>query len=97
GGILANCQRHVSNPADPNPGQDCLLPPAQSQFYPFFSTTTKWGGCAWQEGGPFLPSTNQFGGVSEFGQLLAVPYPSVGPGGNQPALTVRYNDFRQVF
>jgi len=29
------CQRHLSNPADPNPGQDCVNPPKGADFYPF--------------------------------------------------------------
>ncbi len=32
------CQRHISNPADPNPGQDCVNPPVGVPFYPFFTT-----------------------------------------------------------
>ena len=32
------CQRHLENPADAHPGQGCVNPPANSQFYPFFST-----------------------------------------------------------
>src|SRR5262249_53270305 len=32
------CQRHVSNPADPNPGQGCVNPPTGANFYPIYST-----------------------------------------------------------
>jgi hypothetical protein len=32
------CQRHISNPADPHPGQDCVNPPVGAPFYPFFTT-----------------------------------------------------------
>ena len=52
------------------------------QFYPFFSTTsTSWGGCAWREGGKYLPgTTNNFGGSStaEFGPLLKSVFPEAG-------------------
>jgi hypothetical protein len=32
------CQRHLSNPADPNPGAGCVNPPVGADFYPIFST-----------------------------------------------------------
>jgi hypothetical protein len=32
------CQRFVSNPASPNPGQGCVNPPTGANFYPFFTT-----------------------------------------------------------
>ena len=39
-----NCQRHVSNPADPSPGSGCVNPPlgpgGVPTFYPIYSTTT---------------------------------------------------------
>jgi hypothetical protein len=57
-------------------------PPPGAQFYPFFSTTsTSWGGCAWREGGKYLPgTTNNFGGSStaEFGPLLKSVFPEAG-------------------
>ncbi|HEX6525256.1 MAG TPA: hypothetical protein VF070_35405 [Streptosporangiaceae bacterium] len=66
---------------DPVSGANCVNPPAGAQFYPFFSTTFRQGGCAWQEGGAFIPGTvNNFGGSStaEFGPLLATLYPEPG-------------------
>ncbi|MGA8311400.1 MAG: hypothetical protein WB755_15320, partial [Terriglobales bacterium] len=90
------CQRHISNPADPNPGQDCVNPPPGAPFYPFFTTTGSDEGenCMWQEGGAHIPGTiNNFGGSSttEFGPLLALAYPAAGG-----VPTFRFNDFRQV-
>ncbi len=87
------CQRHVSNPADPNPGQDCVDPPVGANFYPVYTTRNTNAGCAWQLGGANIPGTqNTFGGTStaEYGGLLLLAYPA--PGGP----TLRYNDFRQV-
>jgi hypothetical protein len=91
-----NCQRYVSNPADPNPGQGCVNPPVGASFYPLFTT---FGGeegesCLWQLGGAKIPgTTNTFGGSSttEFGPLLRLAYAA--PDG---APSIRYNDFRRV-
>jgi hypothetical protein len=90
------CQRHVSNPADPNPGQDCVNPPKGADFYPFYSTARSDddGRCVWLLGGPYLPgTTNSFGGSSttEYGPPLELTYPSVG-GKNQVIL----ENFRRV-
>ena len=89
------CQRHLSNPADPNPGQGCVNPPAGADFYPFYSTRSDDGACRWQEGGPFIPGTvNDFGGSSkaEFGTvLLALFYPAVNI---MPQYI--FEDFRQI-
>jgi hypothetical protein len=89
------CQRHVSNPADANPGQGCVNPPQGASFYPIFSTrnTDDTEGCMWQLGGVNIPGTsNTFGGTStaEYGPLLSLAYPA------GPTTSVRYNDFRQV-
>jgi len=73
------CQRHLSNPADPNPGQGCVNPPVGANFYPFYSTRFDLDGCRWQLGGPFIPGTREeFGGSStaEYGALLALFYPA---------------------
>jgi hypothetical protein len=78
-GTTPPCQRHLSNPADKNPGQGCVNPPKGAAFYPFFSTRLDDSGCRWQEGGPFIPGTlDDFGGSSkaEFGPILANFYPS---------------------
>jgi hypothetical protein len=87
------CQRHVANPADPNPGQGCVNPAAGANFYPIFTTRNSDAGCTWQLGGANIPGTkNTFGGTStaEYGELLQLAYPA--PGGP----TLRFNDFRQV-
>ena len=90
------CQRHVSNPADPNPGAGCVNPPVGADFYPIFTTRGGEGGCQWQLGGTELPGTRlTFGGssASEYGPLLLLAYaPANGSG--QPSL--RYNNFRRV-
>jgi hypothetical protein len=90
------CQRHISNPADPNPGQDCVNPPAGANFYPLYTTAQTQNGdnCIWQLGGSHIPgTTNTFGGSSttEFGSLLTLAYPAAGG-----VPTFRYNDFRRV-
>ena len=92
------CQRHISNPADPNPGQDCVNPPLGADFYPMYVANTLGSNCYWAEGGPNArinpgAKINNFGGSSatEFGALLTLFYPA--PNG-QPSY--RYNNFRQV-
>jgi hypothetical protein len=89
------CQRHISNPADPTPGQGCVNPPPGAPFYPFYTTASNEGeNCVWQLGGAHIPgTTNIFGGSSttEFGPLLALAYPAAGG-----VPTFRYNDFRRV-
>jgi hypothetical protein len=90
------CQRHVSNPADMNPGSGCVNPPTGANFYPFFSTRGEEEECTWQLGGANIPGTkNTFGGSStaEFGPLLQLAYPAATPPGS---VTVRYNNFRQI-
>jgi len=95
GGVQFNCQRFIVNPSDPHPGAHCVKPPPQSRFYPFYSTTTLGGKCNWQEGGPYLPATERFGGVKEYGPLLVNRYPSTDDQGN-PAISTRFNDFRNI-
>ena len=66
---------------DTSTGANCVNPPPGAQFYPFFSTRASYGGCAWQEGGKYIPgTTNDFGGSSttEFGPLLKTVYPDIG-------------------
>jgi hypothetical protein len=90
------CQRHVSNPADPMPGEGCVNPPKGANFYPFYSTGGSDSACFWQLGGANIPGTvNTFGGSStaEFGGRLDSAYPAATPPGS---VTVRFNNFRQV-
>jgi hypothetical protein len=92
--INNDCQRHVSNPADPNPGQDCIDPPNGATLYPTFSTFAgPHNSCLWEEGGDsFANATNNFGGLpAEYGDLLLLNYPAAGF-----TITQRYNDFRNV-
>jgi hypothetical protein len=84
GGVQFNCQRHIANPADADPGLDCFNPPPQSRVYPFYVTTRSGGICTWnQVGGIHIPNLlNDFGGnsKSEYGSLLNAHYPTSGPG-----------------
>jgi len=88
------CQRHISNPADPQPGVGCVNPPVGADFYPIYTTRqTGDDRCQWQLGGPHLAGTTQtFGGTSaaEYGPLLELAYPAP----NGPSF--RYNNFRRV-
>ena len=87
------CQRHITNPADPNPGVGCVNPPPNSNFYPFYTTISSAGACWWQQGGPYIPgTTNKFGGsaAKEYGPLRVISYPTAPFG----TVTTRYNDFR---
>ena len=93
-----DCQRHVSNPADPSPGAGCVNPPLGPNgvpaFYPLYSTTVAGGACLWQQGGANIPgSQNTFGGTStaEYGGLLLSDYPAAGF-----TITQRYNNFQNV-
>jgi hypothetical protein len=87
------CQRHISNPADPQPGAGCVNPPVGSNFYPIYTTGTVGGQCVWQLGSASIPgTTNDFGGtsVTEYGPQLVLTYPNVG--GPQQIL----ENYRQV-
>jgi hypothetical protein len=89
------CQRHLANPADPNPGAGCVNPPVGANFYPIYTTGSSGGGCVWQLGGTQIPgTTNTFGGSSatEYGTSpLALFYPAAN-GGPQYI----YEDFRTI-
>jgi hypothetical protein len=90
------CQRHVSNPADTNPGSGCVNPAVGADFYPIFTTRVSEGGCRWQLGGADLPGTKlTFGGTStaEYGPLLLLAY---APANGSGHASLRYNDFRRV-
>ncbi|HEY7397772.1 MAG TPA: hypothetical protein VH538_05685 [Gaiellaceae bacterium] len=92
-----DCQRHVSNPADPSPGSGCVNPPLGPNgpaFYPLYTTAVSEGSCVWQQGGANIPgTTNDFGGSSttEYGGLLLSDYPAPGF-----TITQRYNNFQRV-
>ncbi len=92
-----DCQRHVSNPADPSPGSGCVNPPLGPNgpvFYPIYTTAVKGRSCMWQQGGANIPgTTNTFGGSSttEYGNLLLTNYPAPGF-----TITQRYNNFQNV-
>jgi len=94
-----DCQRHFANPADPNPGQDCINPPNGATFYPIFSTFHGPGGvCLWEEGGDHIAgATNNFGGnPAEYGNILVSNYPA-GPSSPLGAFSVtqRGNNFHR--
>jgi hypothetical protein len=88
-----DCQRHFSNPADPQPGKGCVNPPNGAAFYPIYTTTVgSNGACIWQQGGNKIKgTTNKFGGNSkkEYGGLLLSDYPAPGF-----TITQRYNNFQ---
>jgi hypothetical protein len=88
------CQRHIQNPADPNPGRGCVNPPVGAKFYPIYTTRGGSRACTWQLGGVNIPGTNNtFGGNSkaEYGPLLQLAYPEAN---RRP--TLRYQDFRRL-
>jgi hypothetical protein len=88
------CQRHLSNPADKNPGHGCVNPPKGAAFYPIYSTRLDHHGCRWQLGGPFIPGTlDDFGGNSraEYGDILALFYPAA----NGQSQFI-FEDYRQI-
>jgi hypothetical protein len=69
-------------------------------FYPFFSAFQDGvpgeqgdNGCMWGFGNTLPGATTNFGGNTQYGPLLAQNYLVLGGGG---AITVRYNDFRQI-
>jgi len=89
------CQRHLANPADPNPGAGCVNPPVGADFYPIFTTGSSGGHCVWQLGGTHIPgTTTTFGdnSATEYGtKPLALFYPAAN-GGPQYI----YEDFRNI-
>jgi hypothetical protein len=94
-GAAVPCQRHITNPADPNPGVGCVNPPPHANFYPFYSTIQSGGTCWLQQGGPYIPgTTNKFGGsaAAEYGPLRVISYPTAPLG----TVTTRFNDFRSA-
>jgi hypothetical protein len=79
-------------------GEGCTLVPktddgTRATFYPWFSTGLSGGSCMWTIG-QHVPgfSTNDYGGVSQYGQLLRLNYLLV-PGAG---IVKRFNDYRRV-
>ena len=81
-----------SNTCDTKTGMGCVNPPPGAAFYPFFSIgNQKSGACNWRFGGSAIAgTTGDFGGVSQYGSLLALDYPLSG------ATITRFNDFRSM-
>jgi len=65
---------------DTNTGQGCTLPAPGTKFYPIWTTRSSHGSCTWQQGGPFLPHLNNFGGSvkTEYGHIAGAFYPGAG-------------------
>lgn len=76
-----DCQRHVYNPSDADPGAGCVNPPNGSGFYPYYSARFIGGVCYWEEGDKYLPGTffNPGSSTAEYGKLLENIYPTTGP------------------
>jgi len=65
---------------DTTTGFGCINPPAGAAFYPFYSIgNDKSGACSWRFGGSGIAGTsNDFGGMPQYGNLLELFYPSQG-------------------
>ena len=80
---------------DNTTGAGCtIIPPTDdgspAQFYPYYTTGTALGGCAWTVGQMYPGfSTNNFGAHQQYGQLLKVAYS--GAGG---VASYSYNDYQ---
>jgi hypothetical protein len=80
---------------DTSNGAGCtIIPPTDNgtpaQFYPFYSTGTALGGCAWTVGQNYPGfSTRDFGAHQQYGQLLKVAY--TGPNGKA---VYSFNDYQ---
>ena len=78
-------------------GAGCtIIPPADdgslATFYPYYSTGSALGGCAWTVGQMYPGfSTNSYGGHQQYGKLLAVAYS--GPGG---VASYSFNDYQKI-
>ena len=72
-------------PCNTSTGEGCTLPPMGAFFYPFFSTGMQKSACAWQFGGPTIAgSTGDFGGITQFGTLYPLAFPT--PGGSMTVM-----------
>ena len=76
-------------------GAGCtIIPPTDdgtpAQFYPYYTTGTALGGCAWTVGQNYPGfSTNDYGAHHQYGHLLKVA--SSGPGG---VASYSFNDYQ---
>jgi hypothetical protein len=82
---------------NPTTGASCTHTPPTDEgvpatFYPYYSTGTALGGCAFTIGQD-VPgfSTNDFGKLAQYGPLLKVTYPELGG-----TTTSAFNDFQQI-
>jgi hypothetical protein len=76
-------------------GEGCVNPPPGAEFYPIYTTTGN-GGCAWRQGGTYMPGTvRTFGGSSatEYGKLSALFYADF-PG--SPGTGAFFENFKRV-
>jgi hypothetical protein len=80
----------IESSCNTSTGTGCTNPPAGAAFYPFYSIGIgKTGGCAWQYGGAGITgTTNTFGDVNQYGNLLALNFPLNG------VTTSSFEDFR---
>jgi hypothetical protein len=86
---FSTCNRQTGTGCTLIPTTDDGTPAA---FYPYYSSGTALGGCAWTVGQD-VPgfSTNDFGKNAQYGSLLKVVYASVGG-----TKIFHYNDFQQI-
>jgi hypothetical protein len=85
------------NNCDRSTGAGCTRIPltddhAPAAFYPYFSSGSALGGCAWTIGQD-VPgfTTNDYGKNNQYGPLLSLAYTDVGGG-----VVNRFNDFRKI-
>lgn len=68
---------------DPSTPAGCTVPPTgPGGFYPFWSVTSSWGGCALEFGNVTQGNVKTFGGDAQYGtnQLATLGYPEfIGP------------------
>ncbi len=95
----ADLPRIEFNTCNRSTGAGCTLIPTTddgtpADFYPFYSTGTVRGQCAWMLGNDIPGVTsNDFGKNNQYGALLPLTYLAFGGGG---ATLQRFNDFRQI-
>jgi hypothetical protein len=95
----ADLPRIEFNTCNRSTGAGCTLIPTTddgtpADFYPFYSTSSVRGQCAWLLGNdvPGL-TTNDFGKNAQYGSLLSLTYLAFGGHGDT---IQRFNDFRQI-